>query len=144
LKKLLKKHANKYMKMTGNKFVLDTNIVSAWLKGETAIADKIDKAKEIHIPVIVLGELYYGAQYSTQVQKNISNIKRITGNYNVLLVDEATSIAYGNIKAALPKKGKPIPENDIWIAAIAERYKLTLITRDKHFKEIETLRFKSW
>ena len=53
------------MRMTGNKFLLDTNIVSAWLKGESAIADKIDKAKEVHVPVIVVGELYYGALFST-------------------------------------------------------------------------------
>jgi tRNA(fMet)-specific endonuclease VapC len=132
------------MKMIGNKFLLDTNIITAWLKGETALADKIDKAKEIHIPIIVLGELYYGALYSTKVEKNIRDIKSITSNYNVLKVDEETTIAYGNIKAALRKKGKPIPENDIWIAAIAKRYKLIVVTRDKHFKEIESINIKSW
>ncbi len=132
------------MKMTGNKFLLDTNIIAAWLKGEKTIADKIDKAKEIYIPIIVVGELYYGALYSTQVQKNIGNIQRITSHYNVLQIDEATTIAYGNIKAALRKKGKPVPENDIWIAAIAQRYQLTVVTRDKHFKEIENITLKKW
>lgn len=63
--------------MTGNKFLLDTNIITAWLKGETAVADKIDKAKEIHIPIIVVGELYYGALYSTQVEKNIRGISTL-------------------------------------------------------------------
>jgi tRNA(fMet)-specific endonuclease VapC len=61
-----------------------------------------------------------------------------------LKVDEETTIAYGNIKAALRKKGKPIPENDIWIAAIAKRYELVVVTRDKHFKEIESINIKSW
>lgn len=132
------------MKMIGNKFLLDTNIIVAWLSGETNIASKIDKAKEIHIPVIVLGELYYGALYSTQVEKNIQQIKNIIVIYNILMIDEETTIAYGNIKAALRKKGKPIPENDIWIAALAMRYELVLITRDKHFKEIESIKVKSW
>ena len=132
------------MKMIGNKFLLDTNIIVAWLSGETNIASKIDKAKEIHIPVIVLGELYYGALYSTQVEKNIQQIKNIIVIYNILTIDEETTIAYGNIKAALRKKGKPIPENDIWIAALAMRYELVLITRDKHFKEIESIKVKSW
>ena len=132
------------MKMIGNKFLLDTNIIVAWLSGETNIAGKIDKAKEIHIPVIVLGELYYGALYSTQVEKNIQQIKNIIVIYNILMIDEETTIAYGNIKAALRKKGKPIPENDIWIAALAMRYELVLITRDKHFKEIESIKVKSW
>lgn len=68
------------MKMIGNKFLLDTNIITAWLRGETSVADKIDKAKEIYIPVIVVGELYYGALYSTKVEKNIREIKSITSN----------------------------------------------------------------
>jgi tRNA(fMet)-specific endonuclease VapC len=87
------------MKMTGNKFLLDTNIITAWLKSEKPVADKIDKAKEIHIPIIVVGELYYGALYSTRIQKNITDIKSITGNYNILLIiDEAVSLVYGSIK----------------------------------------------
>lgn len=130
--------------MTGNKFLLDTNIITAWLKGESVIADKIDRAKEVHIPIIVIGELYYGALYSTHVQKNISDIQSITDHYNVLPIDEAVTIAYGIIKAELRKKGKPIPENDIWIAAIAKRYHLTIVTRDKHFKEIESISIKNW
>ena len=130
--------------MTGNKFLLDTNIVVGWLKGETAIADKIDQAKEIYIPVVVLGELYYGAMYSSQVQRNINEIKRVISHYNVLLVDEETANNYGNIKAILRKKGKPIPENDIWIAAIAQRHKLIISTKDKHFKEIESIKIKYW
>ena len=77
--------------MTGNKFLLDTNIITAWLKGEKSVADKIDKAKEIHIPIVAIGELYYGALYSTRIEKNISDIKRITCYYNVLLIDEAES-----------------------------------------------------
>jgi tRNA(fMet)-specific endonuclease VapC len=87
--------------MTGSKFLLDTNIIIAWLKGEAGIADKIDKAKEIYLPIIVIGELYYGALYSTHVQKNIKNIKTITNHYNVLSIDEATTVLYGTIKAAL-------------------------------------------
>ncbi|MBY0481736.1 MAG: type II toxin-antitoxin system VapC family toxin [Chitinophagaceae bacterium] len=130
--------------MTGNKFLLDTNIIAAWLTGEASVADKIDGAKELHIPIIVIGELYYGALYSTHVQKNMKDIQKIIKYYNVLGIDEETTIVYGKIKAALRKKGKPIPENDIWIAAIAQRYKLTIVTRDKHFKEIDSISLKSW
>ncbi len=140
----MKKAANKYIKMTGNKFLLDTNIIAAWFNGEISIANKIDKAKEVHIPVIVVGELYYGAAFSIQVEKNIKNIQNLTNRYDVLHLDIETTKCYGDIKAALRKRGKPIPENDIWIAAIAQRYQLTLVTRDKHFKEIETISLKSW
>jgi tRNA(fMet)-specific endonuclease VapC len=132
------------MKMTGNKFLLDTNIIVAWFNGELSIADKIDKAKEVHIPIIVVGELYYGAANSIQIEKNIKNIQNLTNRYHVLQVDIETTKYYGDIKAALRKKGKPIPENDIWIAAIAQQHKLTLVTRDKHFKEIEVISLKTW
>lgn len=130
--------------MTGNKVLLDTNIISDWLKGNTEIADKIDEKEEVYIPAIVVGEMYYGAQYSSQVEKNIENILRLTERYQVLHVDKSTAIVYGIIKAALRKKGKPIPENDIWIAAIAQQYSVPLITRDRHFNEIDSITILEW
>lgn len=130
--------------MTGSNVLLDTNIISAWLKGEAAIADKIDESAQVYIPVIAVGELYYGAQYSTHIKKNISNINKVITRYNVLYINEDTASVYGVIKAGLRKKGKPVPENDIWIAAIARQHELILITRDKHFKEIEQLDIASW
>lgn len=60
------------------------------------------------------------------------------------MLDELVSIEYGKIKSSLRKKGSPIPENDIWIAAIALRHNLTLVTRDKHFNEITGLKLKNW
>lgn len=61
---LLKRVANGLIRMTGSRILLDTNIISAWLKGERLIAQKIDEAEEVYIPINALGELYYGAQYS--------------------------------------------------------------------------------
>lgn len=136
--------ANKSILMTGNNFLLDTNIVVAWLNGDSSIANKVDKAAAVYIPIIVVGELYYGAMYSTQVQKNISKIKILVSRYNVLPIDDGVTLEYGKIKALLRKRGKPLPENDIWIAAIAQQYKLTLVTRDGHFDEIDGLKIKAW
>jgi tRNA(fMet)-specific endonuclease VapC len=130
--------------MIGNKVLLDTNIVSALLKGESIIADNLDKSEAIYIPIIVVGELYYGASFSSQVEKNIAGLKNITSRYQILSLDEETTIVYGHIKTALRKKGKPIPENDIWIAAIAMQHNLSLATRDKHFTEISTISLVAW
>ena len=130
--------------MTGNKFLLDTNIVSALLKGEVIIADNLDKAEAAYIPIIVVGELYYGASFSSQVEKNTADLKKVTSRYQLLSLDEETTAVYGNIKTALRKKGKPIPENDIWIAAIAIQNDIPLVTRDNHFKEIENLSLITW
>ena len=140
----MKKVANKSIWMTGNDFLLDTNIVSGWLKGEVSIAKNIAGANNVYIPVIVIGELYYGALYATQTRKNISDIQRISLICNVLAIDESTAFHYGEIKCALRKIGKPIPENDIWIAAIALQHSLTIVTRDKHFNEIQAISIKRW
>ena len=130
--------------MTGSKIVLDTSIVIAWLKGDQIIADKIDKADTAYIPVFVLGELYYGAQYSLNVQTNLATINKIAENYELLNTNIETAFFYGALKAQLRKKGKPIPENDIWIASITQQHQLILISRDKHFDEIDGLFVESW
>ena len=130
--------------MTGNRYLLDTNIVSAWLKDDITIAEKIERALQVFIPIIVIGEMYYGAQYSARVEHNIRNISKVLAYYSVLLIDETCCNYYGSLKASLRKKGKPIPENDIWIAAIALQYNLTLATRDGHFNEVENLPIENW
>lgn len=60
------------------------------------------------------------------------------------MCDEATARMYGEVKAALRKKGRPIPENDVWIAALARQYDLRLISRDKHFATVENLDVEAW
>lgn len=62
----------------------------------------------------------------------------------MLVSDTATGQAYGQIKSALRAKGRPIPENDIWIAAIAMQYNLVLATRDEHFREVDGLVIETW
>ena len=130
--------------MTGSNYLLDTNIVSAWLEDESIVADKMDSAVNISIPVIVIGEMYYGAQYSARVQHNIRNISKAVSHYPLLIIDEDTCKQYGLIKASLRRKGKPIPENDIWIAALALQHSLVLATRDKHFAEVDGLQIEEW
>lgn len=57
----------------------------------------------------------------------------------MLIADQQTADHYASIKTALLNKGKPIPENDIWIAAVAKQFGLELYTQDQHFKEIDGL-----
>lgn len=140
----LRKDVKKLILMIGNRILLDTNIISAWLKGEKSLANKIDEAEDVYIPVVVLGELYYGAQYSTQIHTNISNIEKLVARYDVLNTNSETAALYGIIKASLRKKGKPIPENDIWIASIARQHNLTLVTRDRHFNEVDGIATTKW
>jgi len=97
------------------------------------------KVSGIFVPVIAIGELYFGAELSGNSSKYIPDIIEVSSSYPVLTIDEDTCRQYGIIKASLRRKGKPIPENDVWIAAIALQYHLTIATRDKHFKVVEGL-----
>jgi len=88
--------------------------------------------------------LYLGAYRSQNAAKHTQQIKRLLENCNVLIADAETAETYARIKAALLQKGKPIPENDIWIAATALQYGMRLVTRDNHFTEIEKLQLEHW
>jgi tRNA(fMet)-specific endonuclease VapC len=129
--------------MTG-KVLLDTNIVIALFADEASVKQQLAIVGEIFIPSIVLGELYYGARKSARAEQNIARIDEFAAGNTVLLCDTTTARQYGVIKAQLRVKGKPIPENDIWIAAIAEQHQLTLVTRDSHFHHVDGLVIEQW
>ena len=135
--------AKKLMQMNGN-YLLDTNIVIRLFAEDSEIIEKIKKSKEIFIPSIVIGELYYGAQKSKRKKKNIEKIDQLVEIADILSCDYITARQYGRIKRELKEKGTPIPENDIWIAAISFQYDLELISQDAHFKAIKGLKLESW
>lgn len=126
------------------KFLLDTNIIIALFKNDSLIINKIAEPQEIFVSNIVVGELYFGAYKSSRVENNLRQIDSFIASNVILNCDSTTAKYYGQIKNKLKTKGKPIPENDIWIAAIAIQYKLILVSRDKHFKEIENLLLQEW
>lgn len=96
------------------------------------------------VPSIVLGELYFGARKSSRSAQNLKRIDELATKTAILGCDEKTAQQYGQIKDTLRQKGRPIPENDIWIAAIALQHNLTLITRDAHFAHIDRLLTTAW
>jgi tRNA(fMet)-specific endonuclease VapC len=130
---------NKSIPMTGNSVLLDTNIVIDLFKGDKKIFSFLDKQQTVYTATAVLGELYLGAYRSTQEQRHLREIKDFLLRCTVLSADDVTADNYGRIKAALLKKGKPIPENDMWIAATAMQHQLPLYTNDKHFGEVESI-----
>lgn len=126
------------------RFLLDTNIIIAHFAKEAAVEQRLAIAPEVFLPSVALGELYYGACKSARVTANTRRIDEFAAKNTVLTCDTETAREYGRIKNGLRAKGKPIPENDIWIAAIARQYDLTLVTRDSHFNEIEGLATEAW
>lgn len=134
----------KLIRMAGNRILLDTNIISALLASDNNLTLKVDDADEVFIPNISIGELYYGAWNSTKIEMNLNAIKAVEKTFPVLIPDISTANVYGKLKTALRKKGKPIPENDIWIASISIQWGLLLISRDGHFKEVDELMWEIW
>jgi len=126
------------------KYLLDTNIVIALFAEDPSVLKHIAKAKEIFIPYTVIGELFFGAFKSTRAKDNVARIENFAAVNTVLDCGIATSRQYGRIKNFLLKKGRPIPENDIWIAALAIEHDLHLVTRDEHFRNIDVLKRMAW
>lgn len=124
--------------------LLDTNILIALLAGEPAVLDGLAAAEAVYIPAIALGELYYGAQRSAQPGENLQRLEALAAAAAVLSCDAATAAVYGELKAALRSQGTPIPENDLWIAALAQQHGLTLVSRDAHFGTVPRLAIVSW
>lgn len=128
--------------IVGNSYLLDTNIVIPILNRESQFAEKL-VGNTTYISSIVLGELYFGAKKSQLIQQNIAKINQFVVNFPILDCDRTIAFGYGQIKADLRQKGKPIPE-DIWIAAQALQHNLILVSRDEHFNNILNLNVEKW
>ncbi|MEZ4990922.1 MAG: PIN domain-containing protein [Saprospiraceae bacterium] len=100
--------------MSGD-YLLDSNIIIGVFRGNKKAVARVEKIVVMHIPVIVIGELFYGAYKSDRTEERISKIKQLEANFIVLDITKTTSQIYGEIKDQLRAKGRPIPENDIWI-----------------------------
>jgi len=124
--------------------LLDTSVLIPLFRGERSIKERLKQAERVFLPAIVLGELYFGAEGSTRSAEQFEKVREFAGNCTPLACDSETARHYGRIKQGLRKRGRPIPENDLWIAAIAIQHALVLVSRDEHFQEVEGLRMERW
>jgi len=125
--------------MSGNTDIFDTSIIVDLFRRNPKVLEKLRFTENIYIPCIVLGELLYGAENSEQSDKHLKQINDFKKAIDVLPITADTASYCGKIKAELKKKGKPIPENDLWIAAITMQFKGRLITKEHHFEHIDDL-----
>jgi tRNA(fMet)-specific endonuclease VapC len=124
--------------------LLDSNFIVALFQQDPGAQSALLAADRVFVPSVALGELYYGAQKSGRREENLARVDRFAAANEVLSPDVESARHYGAIRDALRRQGRPIPDNDIWIAAIARQHGLTLITRDAHFREIEGLTTEDW
>ncbi len=126
------------------KYLLDTTILIGMFAGETVIKEKLVQASEVFIPSIAIGELYYGAWKSQRHRENIAQVDELVAESAVLGCNAETARWYGEVKNTLRLKGRPIPENDLWIAAIALEHDLVVAKLDADFGEVDNLKVEMW
>lgn len=124
--------------MNGN--LIDTNVIIKMLNGDSEAGRIFDSLDHIYISVITAGELFYGANKSSQANENLKLFQDFISEYPIIGIDDKTSRVFGEIKAELVKTGQNLPENDLWIAASALQHDLTVVSFDSHFKNIKDLK----
>jgi tRNA(fMet)-specific endonuclease VapC len=124
--------------------LVDTKVLIGLFAGDPEIADRLQQQQEVFLCVPVLGELRYGALASVRVEQNLARLDDFARALIVLDCDRVTAAAYAAVKFHLRNKGRPIPENDVWIAALAQQHGLTLATRDSHFQLVDGLPLELW
>lgn len=126
------------------RFLLDTNIIIGLPKRERSVIDALTEAAEVFVPVVALGELYFGAARSGRPEANRAVLDQFIVGRVILPCDLGVAREYGRLKGVLKAQGTPLPENDMWIAAIALHHGLTVVSRDQHFREIAGLVTAGW
>ena len=129
--------------MTNGEMLLDSDVVIAAFRQEPDAQKALRDAARVLIPVIVVGELLAGARKGGQMERETQRIEDLIAAGQVLGCDLETAHHYAAVRDELRLQGRPIPENDVWIAALARQHDLTLATRDNHFAGIEGLRVES-
>ena len=124
--------------------ILDTNAFSALAEGEPALAAVLSKASGVSIPVIVLGEYRFGISQSRRRTEYERWLTEYLPSFQVLDVDERTTVPYSDIRADLKRAGKPLPSNDVWIAALCRQHSLRLLSRDRHFDLVPGIQRVAW
>lgn len=126
------------------RYLFDTNVAIRLLNNELDLEARRGSGAEAFLCLTVAGELYFGAEKSGRPEANRSRVDRLIELCAVVPQNLDTARHYGTIKEGLQEKGRPIPENDIWIAAAALQHALTVATGDPHFDHVEGLSTESW
>lgn len=122
--------------------VLDTNAYVRFLAGDEKVLDVLARAGRVHMSVFVLGELFAGFRAGKREKRNRGILERFLAKPGVSVLEATRETAeyFGMIKDVLKTAGRPIPLNDVWIAAHALETAAVLVTFDAHFAAVPGLR----
>lgn len=123
---------------------LDTSIAIQFLNGNSNMVTQVANLPAVILPLIVVGELLFGAENSSRRLKNLTLYLQFIDNCTVVSLGRETAIIYARTRFDLKRKGRPIPENDIWIAAQCLQNNWKLATNDEHFTYVDGLVIEDW
>ena len=123
------------------RLALDTNRYTDFCRGDGEVVTALERAEEIYVPFIVLGELRAGLAASRHRTSNEAVLRAflVKPGVRILLADEDTTLHYAAVHRQLRAQGTPIPTNDMWIAALVLQHRLVLAHRDRHFDHLPQL-----
>jgi tRNA(fMet)-specific endonuclease VapC len=124
--------------------ILDTNALSAFADEDPGIETVLREADFLVLPVIALGEYRHGIAGSRYHEEYEAWLNGLLAECRVIEITEPTTKFYAAVHSELREAGKPIPANDIWIAALCRQFKLPLLSRDHHFDVVRGLRRIEW
>jgi tRNA(fMet)-specific endonuclease VapC len=120
---------------------LDTNRLTDLFQGDAELADRLGECDEVWIPLIVLAEVKAGFYGGSQQHRNEILLQSFLSKptVGILLPARGTAEQYARLFVQLKRAGTPIPDSDLWIAALVLEHDLSLITRDRHFEQVPQL-----
>jgi tRNA(fMet)-specific endonuclease VapC len=124
--------------------ILDTNAVSGLLEGDPALEALLARDPRHELPVIVIGEYRYGLARSRLRRSLRPLFDELIRESRVLSVGVTTAAHYAVVRNALRAQGTPIPENDVWISALAIEHGLDIVSRDRDFDRVAGVRRRTW
>ena len=124
--------------------ILDTNALSAAAEEHPGVIGILAGAQQLALPVVVIGEYRYGIAQSRHRARYRRWLDGLVADCRVLDVDEQTTHHYAAISVELRQAGKPIPTNDLWIAALCRQHGLPLLSRDRHFDAVSGVQRLDW
>ena len=124
--------------------ILDTNALSGWWGNDPGLVRIMAVQTQICVPVPALAEFRFGVLQSTKRDAMRKWMTEALTSIAILPVNDETTHHYAVIRLELKRVGRPIPMNDLWIAAIARQHRLVLLSRDAHFDFVEHLQRVSW
>lgn len=124
--------------------ILDTNALSAVVDAQPGIAEALGREDVVAIPVIVLGEYRFGIAQARRPEQHERWLLESLPAYRVLDITADSARCYAEVRTELKIAGRPIPSNDLWIAALCRQYRMPVLSRDRHFDYVRGLRRLDW